>query len=46
MTPELYDKAIKLKVQFGGLSIVLLQYKLKVSHAMAKMIMEAVDAKI
>ena len=42
MTDELYEKAVQLKAQFGGLSIVLLQYKLKVSHAMAKMIMEVI----
>lgn len=43
MTTELCEKAKALKEKHNGLSIVLLQNKLKISHAMAKKVMEAVD---
>ena len=43
MTTELYEKAVKLKAQFGALSIVFLQRKLKIGYKQAKELMEAVD---
>ena len=41
---ELYDKAKALKEKHGGLSIVLLQFKLHITYEMAKELMYAVDS--
>jgi len=42
VTQELYDKAILLKAKQGGLSIPLLQMKLKISYKLAKEILKKI----
>jgi len=44
ISPKMYDKAILLKEKCGGVSIPLLQMKLNVSYAKAKLVVEAINA--